>query len=230
MDGVGTWLTYAEIAERTGATVHAARLRAVRKHWRRQLGNDGKARVLVPPGELEGVLEPPPKPPLEQEPERALESHPSTEVKLLERLASLQVELVEMARRAGAAEAAAEEIRLDRDRERERADRLTVEVTALAHQLAKAVEDATARVREHQEQVMEAGRAKAEAEVARAERDQAVERLNLNIDRLDQVQAEHHAELMAVREQMARAEHDRDHAAAELAAHLALPWWRRLFV
>ena len=65
--------------------------------------------------------------------------------------------------------------------------------------------------------------------VPRAERDQAVERLNLNTDRLDRVQAEHHAELMVVREQMARAEHDHDRVAAELAAHLALPWWRRLF-
>ncbi len=63
----------------------------------------------------------------------------------------------------------------------------------------------------------------------RAERDQAVERLNLNINRLDRVQAEHHAELMAVREQMTRTEHDRDRAAADLAALLALPWWRRLF-
>ena len=62
-------MTYGEYAERTGRTPHAARLRAARKHWRRQLGNDGKARILVPPEELERPLEPPPEPRLERAPE-----------------------------------------------------------------------------------------------------------------------------------------------------------------
>ena len=64
---------------------------------------------------------------------------------------------------------------------------------------------------------------------AERDRDQALERLNHNIDRLDRVQTEHHAEITAVRDQLARAEHDRDRLAAELEAHLRLPWWRRLF-
>jgi hypothetical protein len=49
------WLTYAEVADRLGVSPEAARSRAKRLGWRRQSGNDGRARVLValdrrPPG------------------------------------------------------------------------------------------------------------------------------------------------------------------------------------
>jgi hypothetical protein len=49
------WLTYAEVADRLGVTPEAARSRAKRSGWRRQAGNDGRAKVLValeprPPG------------------------------------------------------------------------------------------------------------------------------------------------------------------------------------
>jgi methyl-accepting chemotaxis protein len=42
-----TWMTYAELAEALGTTAEAARQKAIRGRWRRQLGNDGKARILV---------------------------------------------------------------------------------------------------------------------------------------------------------------------------------------
>ena len=42
------WVTYAELAELMGCPSGAARARAVRRRWRRQIGNDGLARVLVP--------------------------------------------------------------------------------------------------------------------------------------------------------------------------------------
>jgi hypothetical protein len=45
------WVTYAELAELMGCPSGAARARAVRRRWRRQIGNDGLARVLVPDGE-----------------------------------------------------------------------------------------------------------------------------------------------------------------------------------
>jgi len=41
------WMTYAEAAERLNVSPHAVRARATRNGWRRQLGNDGRARVLV---------------------------------------------------------------------------------------------------------------------------------------------------------------------------------------
>ena len=40
-------MTYAEAAERLNVSPHAVRARATRNGWRRQLGNDGRARVLV---------------------------------------------------------------------------------------------------------------------------------------------------------------------------------------
>lgn len=42
-----TWLTYAELAERLGTTPEAARAKANRGRWRKQLDNTGKAKVLV---------------------------------------------------------------------------------------------------------------------------------------------------------------------------------------
>jgi chromosome segregation ATPase len=41
------WLTYTEAAERLNVSPHAVRAKANRKGWRRQIGNDGRARVLV---------------------------------------------------------------------------------------------------------------------------------------------------------------------------------------
>src|SRR5919199_167810 len=63
-----------------------------------------------------------------------------------------------------------------------------------------------------------------ERDELRTERDNALERLNRNIDRLDRVQAEHYAEIATVRDQLARAESDRNRAIEALAAHSALPW------
>jgi hypothetical protein len=114
MDGV--WLTYAELGERMGKSAEAARQRAIRKRWRRQVGNDGLARVLVP---ADAELTP-----VRTGNERAGERPktdrpdpvrtPSVEMELLARLAALHDELVAMAQklaiaegRAGAAEAEA---------------------------------------------------------------------------------------------------------------------------
>jgi hypothetical protein len=41
------WLTYVELGDRLGVTPDAARQKAIRGRWRKQKGNDGKARVLV---------------------------------------------------------------------------------------------------------------------------------------------------------------------------------------
>src|SRR3954470_16269109 len=43
------WLTYVELGDRLGITPDAARQKAIRGRWRKQKGNDGKARVLVEP-------------------------------------------------------------------------------------------------------------------------------------------------------------------------------------
>src|SRR3954451_18100308 len=43
------WLTYVELGDRLAITPDAARQKAIRGRWRKQKGNDGKARVLVEP-------------------------------------------------------------------------------------------------------------------------------------------------------------------------------------
>ncbi len=229
------WLTYAELGERLGITSAAARHRISRMNLRRQIGNDGRARVLV---DLEELTFNPPQIPAER-PLSTLPSASSAAVEridelLREQLAFLQAELSEerkrsaelltslqmLSTRSTSAERAIEEAA----RERERVAELTTDLQKLAERVADAEQTRA-----------EAERAKVELtavreRIARAEydRDQALERLNHNIDRLDRVQVEHHAELSAMREQMARTEGDRNRAVEALAAHLALPWWRRL--
>jgi hypothetical protein len=47
-DGDSKWLTYAEAGDRLGVSAEAARAKANRKHWRKQTGNDGLARIMLP--------------------------------------------------------------------------------------------------------------------------------------------------------------------------------------
>jgi hypothetical protein len=47
-DNGGGWLTYAEAGARLGVSPEAVRAKAARKRWRRQIGNDGLARVWLP--------------------------------------------------------------------------------------------------------------------------------------------------------------------------------------
>jgi hypothetical protein len=44
----GTWMTYAEAGAHMGASAEAVRRRALREHWARTPGNDGRTRVCVP--------------------------------------------------------------------------------------------------------------------------------------------------------------------------------------
>jgi|SRR5208282_2966422 len=50
-DESGAWLTYAEAGDRLGVSPEAVRAKAARKRWRRQIGNDGRAKVWLPDGE-----------------------------------------------------------------------------------------------------------------------------------------------------------------------------------
>jgi chromosome segregation ATPase len=150
----------------------------------------------------------------------------------LDRLQALQAEMTEMARKFGATEAELRAAQTLLDAARRREDDLTRERDewrAQAQQLV-AVGGELQAVREERERLLGDSEAMRER-IAGAERDrdQALERLNASIDRLDRVQTEHHTEITAVREQMAQAERDRDRLAAELETHLRMPWWRRLF-
>ena len=180
------WLTYAEFGERVGVTRDAARCRASRLRLRRQIGNDGKARVAVDLDEIE--FNPPKALARLSGGDPAMitsDDHPDGDW------------LPNMRELLAKAEATAERERTERLQERERADQLAGEVADLARQLAKLVEQAGVRERDLLARRMEADQAR--------------------------------TELAVVQERMARAEHDRDRVAAELAIYLALPWWRRLF-
>jgi hypothetical protein len=47
-DDGGGWLTYREAGDRLGVSAESVRAKAARKRWRRQIGNDGLARVWLP--------------------------------------------------------------------------------------------------------------------------------------------------------------------------------------
>ena len=51
----GQWVTYGELAKARNIERRAAVRLAQRRRWRRQAGNDGLARVLVPPDWLKPV-------------------------------------------------------------------------------------------------------------------------------------------------------------------------------
>jgi hypothetical protein len=159
------WLSYADAAAALGMTPESVRQRARREHWRKQLGNDGKALILVPAdtdripaGDTDGEA-PASRPMKRPEPDTAL--------------AILQARLAETEARATELRADVERERSERLQERERADRLTDEVASLARQLAQAVQEAGARESGLREQLTQArdaaNRMEAEAGEARVE-------------------------------------------------------------
>ncbi len=111
------WMTYAELGDALGCSPAAARARAKRRGWRRQPGNDGVARVLVPDGEDLAPLRPPPV--QRTGPESAPGTDPGPlerEAELLVKLDRLQAEMTELARKLGTAEGALQAVTGERDR------------------------------------------------------------------------------------------------------------------
>jgi prefoldin subunit 5 len=220
-------LGYEELASRARISVQSARRIARRHRWRKVRGNDGRTLVHVPLEYLDRRNADNDAdsydPVLPDVPSDVRADVPAPvpltvrETEILARLDRTQGELVEMAGKLGASDALVAELRADRDAWRAQAERLV----AVGSELQAVRED-----RERLVADLDATRER----MARVEhdRDQALERLNHNIDHLDQVQAEHHTEIVAVRDQLARAESDRNRAVEALAAHLRLPWWRRL--
>ena len=154
------WLTYKAAARLLNMSPESLRARARREHWRKTMGNDGKALVLVPtdtaaiPAATQEDEPPASRPDNRPHPGR---SDPALLARIAElevRLAAMQAELMERTQRLGAAEGELELLRpeLERTRgeterergervvERERADRLAGDVAELARKLAALVE------------------------------------------------------------------------------------------
>jgi hypothetical protein len=150
-DGNGGWLTYQEAGDRLGVSAEAARAKAARKRWRRQIGNDGLARVWLP-GDLpvtararrSGDQPVTPRSPPGQRPVDA------ANIKVLEaRVEALQAELAgargelvgmrealtEARARADAADARSAELSADLAAERARTEKAIAALSDLAERL-----------------------------------------------------------------------------------------------
>ena len=58
VSGDGRWMTYTELARVRGISKSSAERLVFRNHWRRQRGNNGVTRALVPLDSLTGVRRP----------------------------------------------------------------------------------------------------------------------------------------------------------------------------
>ncbi len=131
-------MTYAAAAATLGMTTESVRGRARREGWRRTIGNDGKARIMLPEDTGRIPADDPPGEPPASRPRHRPEPDDTAH---RARIAELQVLLVEL-------RTSAERERSERLEERVRADRLTNEIASLARELARVVEEASARERD----------------------------------------------------------------------------------
>lgn len=104
------WMTWDEAAERLGIKVESVQRRARARRWGRMTGNDGRARVLIPPDVIP--------------PDRA-ERREGVPPVILPDQSALTERAIRAEARADAAEVMLKEAREDRDRWRGMAERLS---------------------------------------------------------------------------------------------------------
>jgi hypothetical protein len=159
------WLSYADAAALLGMTPESVRQRARREHWRKQLGNEGKALILVP-ADTDRI-------PAGDTAVEALATRPVKRPESDTILAALQARLAEMETRTTELRADVDRERAERLQERDRADRLTDKVASLARQLVQTVQEAGSRESAVSEQLSQAktlaSQREAEASSARGE-------------------------------------------------------------
>ncbi len=194
------WMTYADAAQALGMTSESLRQRARREHWRKMLGNDGRALVLVSADTARNPITLPADDTATTQGDAAA-VQPETQSDTDRVITALRERIADLDARATELRADIERERAERHQERGRSEKLVSEVADLARQLATAVEDAGARERELHVRV-------ATAEVA-----------------LVGLREAHLVELQALREQHAA---DGIRARIELTQHRLRPWWRRL--
>lgn len=165
------WMSYAEAADALGMTAEGLRQRARREGWRRQLGNDGRARVLV---SADTTPRPPAGDRVDEPSDHADDvagERPDTD----RIIATFEARIADLDARAVELRADVERERAERLRERDRADALANRVGDVARELAQVVGEAAARERELaqaatdaalREQELQARAAAAEATIA----------------------------------------------------------------
>lgn len=194
------WMTYADAATTLGMSVEGLRQRARREHWRRQIGNDGRAMVMIPDDTTRRPAGDPPGNPPNDRPatRRAPSEPPAGAIEALQaRVAELRADL--------------EHERAERHQERERADKLAAELA-----------DATRRLGAIVDEVRDAERARGEAEqraaLLEAGRQSDRETADARAEAI-------RAELMTLVEAQTQAAR---HANTQLQEIRSRPWWKRL--
>jgi hypothetical protein len=150
-DSTSEWLTYEQAAERLHVSAAAVRARAMRGGWRRQPGNDGKARVLITADVVRAAAEQPreqPRKPPNPELVNVLREHVATLKADNERLnGDLVAERLRADRAIAGLTALARERTAARQANQEQlaaaraaADKATAELVALAQRLAEIAE------------------------------------------------------------------------------------------
>src|SRR5262245_18717227 len=114
------WVSYAELAEHLGISPEAARQKSIRARWERQLGDDGKARVLVDLEEAAAAHRP-----------RPIE-RPDEQVTTAAVIAALEQHVATLKEELAKAQTLAAERDLDAYRERERIADLTTQLLTFA--------------------------------------------------------------------------------------------------
>jgi hypothetical protein len=118
-DSTAEWLTYEQAGERLRISPAAIRARALRHGWRRQPGNDGKARVLITPDVVRAAAEQP-----REQPRKAPIADLATELRA--HVSTLQGDVARLEGELARAQAIA--------------DRSTAELVELARRLAAIAE------------------------------------------------------------------------------------------
>lgn len=131
------WMSYADAASALGMSAEGVRQKARREAWRRQIGNDGKALILVP-GDTSRL------PPDDAAGDRANGRTVTgrTPAGRNADLEALQTRIVELHADLERERAERDRERSERLTERERADRLAGELTDILRQFATMAEEA----------------------------------------------------------------------------------------
>src|SRR3954466_6937741 len=211
------WLTYVELGDRLRITPDAARQKAIRGRWRKQKGNDGKARVLVEPQVLSD-------PSIRMRPDNHPHVHPDERMDSIQTAPSLHPGAVQATEPALAAILSRHIERLERELERLQ-EKLE---GAMSERDAERLRSAALSV------TVDALKAALDTEKQRVsdlrqERDRwagVVEASQREVERrFAAVQEQHLSQLQGLHERM---EAEVSEAQEALAEWRARPWWRRL--
>lgn len=141
-------MTYGEFAEAIGRSLPAARAMAIRKNWRRIVGNDGKARVAIPIEVLERPRKPEALP--DDEPEALPDDMPEGDADDLSVVALLRAQVGRLEADLERATTGLDEARAALEVERIRAAQVDV-LRAMLDAERLRVEDANRRVEDVRE-------------------------------------------------------------------------------